>query len=127
VEVDVLRSIENVIGSDEGDVIVGSDEVNVLDGSGGDDLLRGEGGDDVLIGGEGADVFVFEAGDGTDTIVDFEAGVDRIEVSDLGSDFDLASAATQDGDDVVISFGNDTAARLQNVQLDELTNDDFVA
>ncbi|MEM9782994.1 MAG: calcium-binding protein, partial [Pseudomonadota bacterium] len=89
--------------------------------------LRGEGGNDVLTGGEGADVFAFEIGDGIDTIVDFEVGVDRIEVSDFGPDFDLASAATQDGDDVVISFGNDTAARLQNVQLDELTSDDVAA
>ncbi|MEM6421326.1 MAG: CHRD domain-containing protein, partial [Pseudomonadota bacterium] len=127
VETDVLRSIENVIGSDDGDVLIGSDAVNALSGGDGDDLLRGEGGNDVLTGGEGADVFAFAAGDGTDTIVDFEAGVDRIEVSDFGSDFDLVSAAVQDGSDVVISFGNDTAARLQNVQLNELTNDDFVA
>ncbi|WP_171230392.1 CHRD domain-containing protein [Ruegeria sp. HKCCA4008] len=41
VETDGLFSIENVIGSDDGDVIVGSDLTNALIGEGGDDILIG--------------------------------------------------------------------------------------
>lgn len=72
IETDVLRSIENVVGSDDGDVIVGSDQTNVLNGGAGDDLISGEGGDDILIGGAGADTFTFGANFGTDVIQDFE-------------------------------------------------------
>lgn len=50
VETDGLFSIENVIGSDDGDVIVGSDLTNALNGAVGDDPQNGEGGDDILIG-----------------------------------------------------------------------------
>lgn len=37
----------------------------------------------MLAGGEGPDTFVFEQGRGHDTIIDFEAGVDRIDVTAL--------------------------------------------
>ncbi|MEM7668394.1 MAG: hypothetical protein AAF317_04485 [Pseudomonadota bacterium] len=149
---DQVFGFENINGSNNAnspnggsDVLSGNSGVNVLNGQAGDDVLDGEGGDDVLngglgndilIGGEGddvltggagEDVFAFRDGDGVDTIVDFEAGVDRIQFSDFGPDFDLGRAAEQDGADVVIAFGSDGAARLQNVQLDQLSEDDFVA
>ena len=52
---DLFISIENVIGSNHGDVISGDGGVNVLTGLGGDDILRGRGGADVLNGGAGQD------------------------------------------------------------------------
>ncbi|MEM8812605.1 MAG: CHRD domain-containing protein [Pseudomonadota bacterium] len=149
---DQVFDFENINGSNNAgspnggnDVLSGNSGVNVLNGQVGDDVLDGEGGDDeligglgndvliggegddVLTGGEGEDVFVFEDGDGTDTIVDFEVGVDRIQIGDFEPDFSLASQAVQDGADVVISFGSDSAARLSNTNLDQLSEDDFVA
>ncbi|MEM7684010.1 MAG: CHRD domain-containing protein [Pseudomonadota bacterium] len=128
-ETDVLLSIENVIGSDDADIIIGSDQVNSLNGGDGDDVIRGEGGDDILTGGLGADIFEIGADDGSDIITDFQVGIDEIRLSDFGSDFDLSSAvssAQQDGADAVLSFGSDATVRLANVDTTLLDEDDFV-
>ena len=52
---DLLRSVEDVVGSDSRDVIVGDERANHLQGAGGDDVLRGLGWRDRLDGGGGAD------------------------------------------------------------------------
>ena len=62
---DTYISIENVTGSDFGDVITGNDEVNRLNGGDGNDQLRGAGGNDQLIGGLGSDAL--NGGSGIDT------------------------------------------------------------
>lgn len=69
---------------------------NQLRGGSGADRLSGSGGRDQLIGGGGADVFVYDhAADSTaaahDLIIDFKAGEDRIDLSQI--DADPASAA----------------------------------
>lgn len=51
-----------------------------LIGGKGDDWLVGGDGDDRLQGGPGADAFQFESGDGEDTILDFEDGVDHLDI-----------------------------------------------
>ncbi len=65
-EDDVIAGIENVVGSDYGDVLEGNDGANQLSGGGGDDRLSGRGGDDLLEGGAGADRL--EGGLGVDTV-----------------------------------------------------------
>jgi Ca2+-binding RTX toxin-like protein len=63
--------------------------INVLDGGAGADLLRGLGQADTLIGATGADIFDFDAlsdsapGAGADTILDFLAGFDKIDLSTI--------------------------------------------
>ncbi len=127
IEVDVLQSIENVIGSDDGDIIIGSDLDNKLSGGDGDDLISGEGGNDILIGGEGADTFTFGANFGNDVIQDFEVGLDQLQFGDFGPDFGGAVNVAQDGNDAVISFGTEGSVRLAGVNTTDLTEDDFVA
>jgi len=143
---DTVLNFENINGSNNAasanggaDNLSGNSSVNVLNGQAGDDTLNGEGGDDTiiggvgndtLIGGAGADTFIFNDGDGIDTIVDFEAGVDSIELRDFGPDFDIAGAlsnAQQDGDDAVLSLGEATSVRLAGVDIDNLSENDFVA
>ncbi|MEZ0578118.1 calcium-binding protein [Nocardioides sp. MH1] len=54
---DILQSIENLVGSSEGDdVLSGDDGPNRLAGGNGADQLFGRGGDDDLEGGDGADL-----------------------------------------------------------------------
>ncbi len=65
-EGDVIVDVENVVGSDYGDVLEGNDGGNQLSGGGGDDRLSGRGGDDLLEGGAGADRL--EGGLGVDTV-----------------------------------------------------------
>lgn len=117
-ETDVLSSIENVVGSNDGDVIVGGATANVITGGGGDDDLTG---------GAGADVFTFGQGFGTDVIRDFEIGVDRLQFSDFGPDFEGSRRIEQDGGDAVVSFGSEGSVRLEGVQASLLGEDDFIA
>ena len=72
-EGDVITDIENLFGSEYGDVLEGDDNANRLSGAGGDDRLSGKGGDDVLEGGAGADRLL--GGAGVDTVS--YAGSDR--------------------------------------------------
>jgi Ca2+-binding RTX toxin-like protein len=68
-----------LVGDNHG-VVTGSDEGgDYLDGGAGDDQLEGDGGDDVLVGGKGddalkggagRDIYIFNKGDGVDTIDD---------------------------------------------------------
>jgi Ca2+-binding RTX toxin-like protein len=88
--VDLLISIENLIGSSHNDVLVGGEGPNQLDGGAGDDVLIGGANPDRLIGGEGSDTFKFTAkGDShdnqVDTIVDLNAE-DRIDLSVIDAD-----------------------------------------
>jgi Ca2+-binding RTX toxin-like protein len=99
---DTFASIEEVIGTGQGDVILGSDAGMTMDGGQGADWLTGGMGNDVLIGGigddtlrgnGGADQFVisFDPADdskpvaqaGVDVIVDFEAGKDKIVIQGM--------------------------------------------
>ena len=91
---------DELIGRGGNDILLGFNGHDDLDGGSGDDLLRGgEGGDD-LIGGTGADVFIYLSaldsavtGIGRDRILDFEQGVDLIDLSDMGIEAFINQAA----------------------------------
>jgi len=99
---DIISNFENVWGSAYNDVLIGNGDANLLDGGRGDDVLSGGAGDDTLLAGDGADTVtgglgsdyidlgnadgaqdtvVFGSGDGFDTIVNFEAGTDKIQLT----------------------------------------------
>lgn len=83
-----------VVGGSGDDQIYGGDGDDTLQGNQGVDLLRGGGGNDVLRGGTLSDTFVFGKGEGADTIEDFNAAEDILQLSN-----DLTAATT--GLDVV--------------------------
>ncbi len=89
-----VRDSANFNGTNGDDRLIGNDRDNVISGLAGDDVIRGGAGndelvghrgDDLLWGGEGADRFDFnEARNfGVDIVMDFETGVDRIDLSDV--------------------------------------------
>ena len=58
-----LNGIENVTGSNHGDILVGSSGANTITGGSGTNLIVGNGGDDTLQGGTGNDTFITGNGD----------------------------------------------------------------
>ena len=91
-------------GSAGDDQLFGNTGADVLNGSAGNDLITGGEGDDVMAGGAGEDRFKFRTGDGTDTITDFEAGIDHIVFSDGRTTWrDIAT--TEIGDDTLVEYG----------------------
>ncbi len=100
---------DDVMGGESGsDRLEGADGRDALYGDAGNDTIVGGLGADRLHGGEGADVFVFASaaestGLGFDTILDLDAGADRIDLSVVIAAIDAGvsgslSAATFDGD-----------------------------
>ena len=114
-EGDTYLNIENVSGSSYADVLLGNATNNTLNGMNGSDYLFGDFGNDILnggsgrdeldggagndtldggtgydtlIGGSGADKFVFRPSSGTDTIVDFQVGIDKIVLDGRGGSRD---------------------------------------
>lgn len=75
---------DQLTGGAEADQITGGNADDRLQGGAGADIIVDGAGHDRMWGGAGADIFVL-AGDGvTDTIEDFELGVDRIDMSAMG-------------------------------------------
>lgn len=125
---DILRQIENVVGSSFADTLTGDAADNRLSGLDGNDTILGGGGNDVLIGDGGNDTLSGSAGednlsggDGDDTlqggserdILDGGDGTDTLS-GDAGNDMLSGGAGNDtliggDGDDVLAGGdGNDT-------------------
>ncbi|MFD1627601.1 beta strand repeat-containing protein [Azospirillum griseum] len=86
---------------------------DTLDGAVGNDTLLGGLGNDVLTGGSGADLFAFAAGDGQDTITDFDAAQgDRIGLA-VGQSY---SVDTNSNGDAVIVYGTSDIVTLVGIQ-----------
>ncbi|MBX9455490.1 MAG: hypothetical protein KL863_05475 [Rhizobium sp.] len=116
-------------GNDQDNHVQGNAGRNVLRGEGGVDFLVGLGGNDRLFGGEGGDVFNFQAGSGRDTVMDFEAGIDEIQIGGLKGTIDFADMVAnhveEKGDDIWITYGKDVVI-LRNTGTGELQAGDFV-
>jgi RTX calcium-binding nonapeptide repeat (4 copies) len=78
----------------------------------GNDLIDGGSGNDTMMGGGGADTFVFKKGYGQDTILDFEVGIDKI-------DLDLADYVnlTNDGTNTLVNLVDGSKLKLASVLL----------
>ena len=73
-----------ITGTQSADTITGGAGTDVLNGAGGADRIVGGAGNDTLTGGTGNDTFVFNVASNAgnaDTITDFNAAVDLIELS----------------------------------------------
>ena len=71
-------------GTAFGDLLVAGPDTTDLSGGAGNDMLVTGGGTLSMTGGAGADVFVVAALEGRTTITDFEYGIDRLDLSNLG-------------------------------------------
>jgi Ca2+-binding RTX toxin-like protein len=99
-------------------VFFGSQRGDVFLGGAGDDRIVGLGGADMLSGGGGSDTFVYtgageSTGSGYDTLADFTAGVDHIDllsgVASFGTTIESGSLSTE-------TFDNDLGALLGGLE-----------
>lgn len=100
-------------GSDGKDKFTGFNRADTLDGGAGADTLGG---------GKGADTFVFESGDGKDTITDFGKGADVIDFAGQFASFEeIIDAATDGKKGVTIAYegGSVTLAGWESADLTE--------
>ena len=84
------------------DVLVG-DADGQVGGSGGNDLLIGGAGNDSLVGGGGQDTYVFNLGDGLDTIVEAVGENNRLV---FGVDSGSVTLGIEPGDTLLMYVGN---------------------
>ncbi|WP_206754748.1 alkaline phosphatase [Microcoleus sp. FACHB-68] len=114
-------------GGDGNDTLRGGKDADTLTGGNGDDVLYGDMDDDLLSGGEGADRFVLTEDGGVDTILDFQAGIDVIEIAGVTevTSFGALSIA-QSGTDAVISAQGQDLAKLNGIQATTLVSESFV-
>ena len=114
-------------GNNGANVLTAGSGNNTVNGGGGNDVITGGAGNDSLTGGSGNDTFVFKSGFGLDTVTDFTAGADVVEIRDgLFADFAAIQAASQQvSGDVVITLDASNTITLQNVTLANLQQNDF--
>ncbi|MEK7815216.1 MAG: putative Ig domain-containing protein, partial [Pseudomonadota bacterium] len=102
-----------ILGANSADTIYGSNQVDTLIGNNGDDVIEGQKGDDNLEGGLGFDTYIYNFGDGTDTILD-AGGIGQILYRDAdGVEHILdGGALSQTGENVYRSESGRFAYRL---------------
>jgi VCBS repeat-containing protein len=102
-----------VTGGSGNDTLLGGNGVDRLDGGAGDDRIADGRGNDTLTGGSGRDTFVFEQAGGSDTVTDFQVGVDRIELLGTSLKRMAFSDTNKDGSvDCVLTLENGSVTLL---------------
>ena len=122
------------------DILSGQGGADTINGGNGDDLIMDGAGADRMTGGAGADEFIFVIDGARDVIVDFQPGIDRIDLTSFGvighpGELQVISrsygAELRIGDEIievhragggtltVADFGSQTLVGLDRVSLDE--------
>ncbi len=90
---------DTLTGGAGGDVLSGGAGQDVLNGDAGNDILLDGTGMDTVSGGAGTDIFVLARDGAEDTILDYQAGIDRLDLTAWGriyavSALDIVQTAT---------------------------------
>ncbi|WP_420860958.1 M10 family metallopeptidase C-terminal domain-containing protein [Algirhabdus cladophorae] len=118
------RGQDYLRGESGADLLRGNNGDDKLLGGGGNDRLQGGKGDDQLRGGNGADRFQFSSGDGTDIVLDFDDGVDKIVFQSGVASFDNLTLIDENNETIIIATG--LVIQLKGVAVDLVDVDDFV-
>lgn len=125
-ELDGGAGNDSLLGGRGDDELDGGSGEDTLRGGRGDDVLEGDQGDDLLFGGRGEDTFVFELDDGDDTVGDFDADEELIDISETALTFeDLTIGAAGGGSDTQIDLGTGSIL-LVGVTLAEIGETSFI-
>jgi len=106
------------------DWLSGGDGVDTLYGNGGADVIIGGNGNDTIYGGAGRDTYIFNKGDGVDTIYDDDSGPEK-SILIFGAGFDPNSIKLRTGS-LLLDLGNGDAIHIENWdQANPLANQSF--
>lgn len=123
---DTIAGIENIETGTGNDRIIGNAHRNELSGGAGNDTVAGGGAADVLTGGAGADRFVFADYEGSDRILDFQDGLDRIVIGGGRTDGFSDLTITNSTFGAAVSWGAGTTITLNGIDASSLSAADFV-
>jgi len=118
---------DGLFGQDGDDTISGGNGNDVLLGEGGSDILNGGAGGDIIAGGAEADTFVYQAGWGGDSVLDFQNGVDQFDMTALAANGVTSIAnltISTSGLDAIISW-NGNLIVVQNAA-GQIDSSDFI-
>lgn len=96
---------ETVAGTDGRDQLIGGAGADRISAGDGADVLQDGAGSDRLRGGDGADVFVLGQDGAVDYILDYERGVDRLDLSSMGRFYTVEAleiSSTAQGAEIVL-------------------------
>ena len=139
-----LDGPDTIDGSDDADLIAGGAGDDTLGGAGGRDFVEGGAGDDILSGGEGddrlvggldddsltggpgADLFVGQPNGGSDTVEDFEDGIDRLDLRSFDREVALAAIGNAQAGSVILTFPDGTVITLEGISLADFSAEDVL-
>jgi Ca2+-binding RTX toxin-like protein len=118
---DTLKNLENIVGSQQNDVLIGNGLDNQIEGLGGNDLLIGNAGNDSLDGGAGIDGVSYQFDPGSVIVnLAFETATDGFRNTDklisienvVGSNFNDTITGSGVANIIFAGAGNDVVAGL---------------
>ena len=116
-----------LLGLSGDDVLSGEEGNDLIWGGSGNDLIDGGGGRNILWGGSGQDRFILRLDGSTNTLKDYQIGVDQFRFED-GLTFSQLSITQADRDTQIRYLGEpDVAVVLENTQASSLSPNDFVS
>ena len=119
------RGADSLDGGVGNDSLYGGKGDDTLLGGLGDDFLSGENGNDFMIGGSGIDRFLLTPGGGSDTVLDFEVGIDKFAI-DNGLTFQqLEISQTAGGTLLKVASTNQVLATVTGLK-SSITESDFM-
>jgi D-alanyl-D-alanine carboxypeptidase len=118
---------DQLFGGDGNDDLNGGEGDDQLFGGEGNDILTGLSGNNTLAGDNGSDRFVLSF-EGTDTITDFTDGQDLLELSGTFGfeDIEIAQGQGENAGNVLIMLQEQTLAVLNDVNVEAISQSDFV-
>jgi Ca2+-binding RTX toxin-like protein len=115
--------VNDLLANQADDYLDGGADDDTLYGVGGSDILIGGTGNDTLYGGEGQDIYIFNKGDGTDTVIDNKADNNIIRFGEgvLSSDITLRLGS------LMLDIGNGDAIHIENFNRNDVYNSSVVS